>query len=490
VDRIDIGGFESTRTFDANGIILSAKRYHPLSIAQFGVMAYYNFKSTNDSAYYRKCINQINYFKDSTKVNYLFDNKGIGLPYNFDFWDMKAPWYSGMTQGYAISFLLRYYELTNDEEVLPIIEKIAFVLLQKQEDGGTISTTKEGYTWIEEYPNSKRSPQVLNGYINGLIGLKEYVDFFPNDTSAKRFLSETYIGLINSLEYFDSPTWSFYNRANRSLENNYLQYQIYEMKHLFEIFHDETFDNQMRIWSVLSYNKFIDSTFKAIKFPNHNISVPAERIDGTRYGILPDNKTHVLTMDSVINKSCLSSRHFKKSFLRKVNREPNHTFYSFADNGPGLSNYLEISSAYIDENSEIQVYQVAKKKKLKPYNFIYDVSAGKIRISYSDTDLSNIVFRWSGEYFTDSATLRFDFYNNRLRKPPFFGHFVSTVFKLNKDQMYKVSLDTYNTGKVKIFFKSAKNASEMKSSKVESKKHSVRNNSSGGRWSVPVYDRV
>ena len=131
LDRTDISGFESTRSFDKNGVILSKKKYHPLSVAVYGVLSYYNFKESNDSSYYFKSIDQVKYFKDSTKVNLLFDGKGIGLPYKVNFWDLKAPWYSGMTQGYAISYLLRYYELTKDEIVVPIIQKIAYTLIQK-----------------------------------------------------------------------------------------------------------------------------------------------------------------------------------------------------------------------------------------------------------------------------------------------------------------------------------------------------------------------
>ena len=58
LDRTDISGFESTRTFDKNGVILSKKKYHPLSVAVYGVLSYYNFKESNDSSYYFKSVNQ------------------------------------------------------------------------------------------------------------------------------------------------------------------------------------------------------------------------------------------------------------------------------------------------------------------------------------------------------------------------------------------------------------------------------------------------
>ena len=476
MDRTEINGFESTRTFDKNGIILSQKKYHPLSVAVYGVLAYYNFKVTNDSTYYFKSINQVKYFKDSTKVNTLFNGKGIGLPYNFNFWDLKAPWYSGMTQGYAISYLLRYHELTKDVAVIPIIEKIAYTLIQKQEKGGAISKTKEGYTWIEEYPNSKKSPQVINGYINGLIGLKEYVDFFPGDTVANRIFNETYYGLINSLEYFDSPTWSYYNRAKKSLSNKYLRYQIYEMKHLYQIFNDEFFDNQMRIWSVLSHNKFIKSKPKHLKYPHHNISVPAKKIDNNRYGFLLNAKTLVLKPDSLILKMTYSSsKRFKKSLKNKsasnLKKNPKYTFLSLLENKSTLTDYVQINHKGINDAVNVQVFHVNQKMKIKPIDFSYYILSGKIYVSYSKTDLKDLVFRIEQVNPSDTIYFQLKFHNSNLIKPPFSLFYKTKKMKLVKGKSYLVNLESYNTDKLKILYKWAKNEAEFKKSKWKAKNY-------------------
>ncbi len=476
LDRTDISGFESTRSFDKNGVILSKKKYHPLSVAVYGVLSYYNFKESNDSSYYFKSIDQVKYFKDSTKVNLLFDGKGIGLPYKVNFWDLKAPWYSGMTQGYAISYLLRYYELTKDEIVVPIIQKIAYTLIQKQELGGTISKTKEGYTWIEEYPNSKKSPQVINGYINGLIGLKEYVDFFPNDTLAVRIFNETYHGAINSLEYFDSPTWSYYNRAKKSLSNKYLRYQIYEMKHLYEIFNDEIFDNQMRIWSVLSNNKFIKSKPKHLKYPYHNISLPTKKLANDRYGTELNEKTLIIKPDTLkFNESYSSSKKFKKSLKNtrasKFRKSPKFTFLSFLENESILSNYVDITHAKINDKINIQVFQVNEKMKLKPIDFSSYVIDGKVSLSFIKSDIRNLVFRIEQFKAVDSLQFQLNFHNSNIVKSPFFNFYKSKKMQLSKGQLYSVDLGVYNTDKVKIFFKGGASEAEFRKSKWKAKNY-------------------
>ena len=251
IDRIDIHQWlkNGKRTFDENGIILNKGKYHPLGIVHYGLLNYYEFLRTNDSVYYTEFNNQIAYFKDSTKVNILQDGKGIGLPYNYKYANLKPPWYSGMTQGYALSFLLRYRSISNDENITPIIKKIAYQMLLPLDKNGTIGKTPEGYTWIEEYPNSKKSPQVLNGFINGLIGLKEYLDFFPTDTLARRIHDECYESLKLTLSKYDQNNWSNYNRKNSRCTVMYLRYEIMEMKHLLELYGDSTFLDQMKIWS-------------------------------------------------------------------------------------------------------------------------------------------------------------------------------------------------------------------------------------------------
>ena len=151
-DRVTISGFRKMRTFDKEGIMKTKKVYNPLVIAQYGILAYYSFIETRDSSYYFECINQVKFFKDTSKVDAIINDKGIGLPYDFKYKDMKAPWYSGMTQGYAASFLLRYHDLTHDDSILPIIKKIVYVLISPQEDGGTIQPQKRDLSGLRNIP--------------------------------------------------------------------------------------------------------------------------------------------------------------------------------------------------------------------------------------------------------------------------------------------------------------------------------------------------
>jgi hypothetical protein len=262
-----------SRELDSEGIVIQKKEYHALTISIYGIMNYDAFVETGDSCYYRHAINQFKYFKDSSKLIFSDNNRSAGLPYNFDFKDMKAPWVSGMTQGTAVSFLLRYYMLTSDKYALELSEKLIHLMLKKEEDGGTIGRTKEGGMWIEEYPKSVGLKSVLNGFINGLIGLYEYCIFFPNDQNAKAIHDCCYTEMIENLDKYDSPYSICYSRSNGSITNSYIRYEIEELDHLYALYRDERLRDQMKIWSKFAMNKF-DMELQFLKIPKYEFALP------------------------------------------------------------------------------------------------------------------------------------------------------------------------------------------------------------------------
>ncbi len=461
VERVDIRGFESSRSFDEKGVIISKKQYHPLAIAQYGLLSYYEFYNSGDSSYYKKCINQAKYFFDSSRVHFTFDGKGVSLPYNRKFWDLKAPWYSGMTQGYSISYMLRYYKLTSDKRALDLVEKLAYAMLQPQKEGGAISTTPEGYVWIEEYPNSKRSPQVLNGYINALIGLKEYTDFFPRDTAACRILDDTYYGLVQSLEYFDSPTWSYYNRAKKSIPNKYLRYQIYEMKHLYEIFGDEVFEYQKRIWSTMVYNRFIRDKSKHHRFREHNMSEPIKKIHQNKYGVPLSDTLFVASIDST-NIDKLSFRQRRKLKL------PRGINWGMVSKGDSLAstNFLKVITNVEVPLSKFQIF-TKKDGELKEVSYMSFSKSNTVFLAFEENvDPNKLFFRFDRSKTTKNISIsKVDLYNTNIVKPPFYAHFKSKIYELEKEKEYLIKFDEYNTDKAVIFYKHSTNRKIMNKSK-------------------------
>jgi hypothetical protein len=243
------------RSVTTEGYYKYEKRFHPLSVATGGILAYERFVETGDSTYFRILEDQVRYFGDEARVDEAFDRKGIGIPYDWPFGRLKAPWYSGMTQGVALSLLIRYEHLTGDPAMEPLLRKIAYFMLQPEADGGCRSTTKEGYTWIEEYPKSAEHRHVLNGFINALIGLSEYSTRFPDDTAAVRFTGECREALRTCFDHYDKVEWSTYDRSGSGLTPGYMEYQLLQLQQVQALWTDTLLRDQLLLWTVYATEK-------------------------------------------------------------------------------------------------------------------------------------------------------------------------------------------------------------------------------------------
>ena len=275
VERVDIDGWlsDSVKQFDENGILKVDTNYHPVSIGYFGILSLDRYETTGDELYLKYSTDQLNYFESSILVDELFGGKGIGLPYKFEYNGLAPPWYSGMAQGLAISFLLRHADVTNDTSIYPLVEKLAYTMLMPQKDGGCLSRTDENLLWIEEYPNTPESPQVLNGVRFALFGRIDYCEIFPADLRAKRILQDCIVSLKTALPYYDQRSWTKYNR--RPLYPNrlhYLRLQVFQLIQLHRIIKDPFYLRQACIWSAMLYDKEPDMENEWIHFNDEPIA--------------------------------------------------------------------------------------------------------------------------------------------------------------------------------------------------------------------------
>ncbi|MFT7156231.1 MAG: heparosan-N-sulfate-glucuronate 5-epimerase [Parvicella sp.] len=348
------------RVVDSEGILTQKKQYHALSIAFYGIMAYNDFRETGDTASISIIKNQFKYFSDTSRVVFIDNQLGMGLPYHFKFHDLKAPWYSGMTQGVAISYLARYYKITNDDRALKIMKQLAYFMLKNIKDGGTIGKTPEGLTFIEEYPNSKSHPNVFNGFVNGLVGLNEYLLFFPKDTLARRIHDECYATIITTINKYDTPKWSKYDRKGGNITNHYMRYEIAELEQLYGIYKDPAILRQMMLWSYFAFSK-IDTKNKHYKFPNYQFNIPFTKFD---YRISNENLDF-----SVIYKPTLDYS------LKNKRKKPSKKLVRWKLNYINLSDSMYHVKLVFDRNiskDQINIKLDNKSLKLDSTNFRLD----------------------------------------------------------------------------------------------------------------------
>jgi heparosan-N-sulfate-glucuronate 5-epimerase len=121
---------------------------------------------------------------------------------------LQPGWRSGMTQGEAISVLLRAHAATAAERYLRTACDAFGPFTAQTPDGGVVRSL-DGALVIEEYP-APEPTAVLNGWIFGLLGLHELTLVDDRAIVAETFW-RTRAGLLALLPRYDIGWWSRYS---------------------------------------------------------------------------------------------------------------------------------------------------------------------------------------------------------------------------------------------------------------------------------------
>jgi hypothetical protein len=194
------------------------------------------------------------------------------LPYQFDypFYSLSAPWYSGMAQGHAIIVMLHAYQLTENKDYLDSARMLYNALTIPIVDGGVLveqTPTENSLTVIvfEEYADPARSgfpqPKVLNGNIFAIDGLFWFW-YFTADPKAERLLKQAILSVERLIPEYDALAWSYYDLMSNYANYKYHQIHIYQLKRLQEyaaILGFEELPNVSKIknrWKLYNYVPF------------------------------------------------------------------------------------------------------------------------------------------------------------------------------------------------------------------------------------------
>jgi len=203
-----------SETKDENGVNrvfrkeLNDFSYHPVTIAQYGLLMFDAYVDTKDAGYLKEAQNQADYFVNS------IDKKTGLLFYDFDFKvggtkeTLKTPWASAMAQGQACSLLIRLYYFTKDKKYYDTC-KLAMKPFQIDVKDGGLKRGFFGYDYYEEYPTIG-SNFTLNGFMFALIGLYD-VWMVANDETAHKLYKNGFKALVYSLPFYDINGISLYH---------------------------------------------------------------------------------------------------------------------------------------------------------------------------------------------------------------------------------------------------------------------------------------
>lgn len=153
--------------------------YHPVRTSCLLMTLLGSYLTTHDANYLEKAL----VVSDEFLATGVERDGALYFPYTFDFnlhGDddelMKAPWYSGMAQGMALSAYVRLYQIAQDGRYLEACRKIfrSFTIFKGEENVPWIAyVDSAGFYWIEEYPIQPPA-NTLNGFVFAIFGLYEY----------------------------------------------------------------------------------------------------------------------------------------------------------------------------------------------------------------------------------------------------------------------------------------------------------------------------
>lgn len=190
-------------------------------------------------------------------------NGHVHLIYDFD-WpyknypngELKAPWWSGLTDAYAIILLLRAHEYFGDDRYFIMAQQLYSSVLTSTDASGSLSELN-GCPWIEEYVdprvNSSNMSFVLNGMVYGTYGLQAF-EKYAQSPPVSKMSNKLLLCIRDNIGVFDKGYWSYYDAINSSANIKYHRINYVLASDLQEkypkIFKREDFDSVVSSWRV------------------------------------------------------------------------------------------------------------------------------------------------------------------------------------------------------------------------------------------------
>lgn len=233
-----------TGLHDAQGVRLvrigSTNYNHPVAQAQYGLANLASYRITNNSTYLARATAQAQRLVDTKIVS-----RGAWFfPYTYDFAlhgmaadTMRAPWYSAMAEGQALSLFVRLYQVTQDQTWLSAADSTAasFVLPSSPTLPWVVHVDAAHHLWLDEFPvgPGERADLTFNGHNFAAFGLYDYLrqtgdpvvaDLFDGAVTTTKTYAQSY----------RNPTWiSSYCLTHHTPAGHYHDIHIDQLLNLY-----------------------------------------------------------------------------------------------------------------------------------------------------------------------------------------------------------------------------------------------------------------
>jgi glycosyltransferase involved in cell wall biosynthesis len=193
---------------------VSLAGYHPTIIAQYALVQWNQYLASKNESCRTEFLIQA-YRLIEHEVRIAKDAGGWPISSQRPDSNFEGSWLSALTQGNALSVLVRAYQLTQDEVFLASARRVALTFERDILDGGVIAPIGRDGIFFEEvavYP----AAHTLNGCIFALFGLYDYLALTGN--AAIREIIESSLSTMHVLlDEFDTGFWICADLLHRRL---------------------------------------------------------------------------------------------------------------------------------------------------------------------------------------------------------------------------------------------------------------------------------
>ena len=222
-------------------------KHNPTFIATYASAFYQDYLDTGDIKFKNGLLAQVDWLiANKTVMTYNGENFWVwAFDFDLDDYRIKAPWWSGLSQGRIMTAVLAAYQVTRDQKYLDAIVYIYRPFLIPINQGGFATYTPKG-TWYEEYTNKNaKSSKILNGHISALAALWTLWDVSKNK-AVKESMETGIDAVVNNLDRFDSGATGILNQNTHRDKHfigrlGYNTFHIYQLLWLYGIRRNSTF---------------------------------------------------------------------------------------------------------------------------------------------------------------------------------------------------------------------------------------------------------
>jgi hypothetical protein len=162
----------------------------------------------------------------------------------------KPPWRSALTQGLALSLLLRAYHLSRNEELSRLAKRVAISMKTPISEGGFLDTDENGDYWYQEYMGN--CGYVLNGFIFAMWGLYDYY-LYSNDEKCKTIFDRCVDTLRKNLKQYDwrigLAKWTIYDLKDKNpVTLGYQKLHVSLLRDLYTITREKFLLDYANLW--------------------------------------------------------------------------------------------------------------------------------------------------------------------------------------------------------------------------------------------------